>query len=820
MPMSIGLARAGAFAICAAWCGSSFAQDAAAPEPAPATEAESAPASADAAPQAAPESADATPPAAIPVESAAADSSPPPADGPVQLEDVTVTATKREKSIREIAGSVGEFSGAKLESEGKFELKDFVEQTPGVTLTSLGPHLVKVNVRGIASDAYFGAPLPSPTGVLIGDTAFNDPFITNVQPDLSAFDLARVEVLKGPQGTLFGGAALAGAVRYVLEEPALGEWQARAFGLYEAPDGGSTAFSKGVALNAPLGDSFAARLGYVSREYAGTTDNARTPRKENIDAATGEQKRALLAWQPLDALGFKFTHLTQDSFSPDAVVIADTPDRRETTNKVLPQPSVAFVGLDALEAAYDFDTMRLTALTSRTKKHWFVDVDISYVISGPPDENFPPAAGTFQITDDTSKSTSHELRLQSTDGEGLQWLGGLYAADYEIHFEILDDSVSHYQLQQQMPVDPATYHETTVFYAVGDIEASERAAFGDLSYKFWDRLELSAGARYYQTEVKGGFFGTGELARQQNNGMSFDYSDNDIAEKGLNPKFSATYQFTRDLSAYALASRGYRFGGLQTVPSDSESGLPQVPGAPSTSNGVPRYYKSDTIWNYELGTRTSWLDNTLHVDATLFYIDYTDPQVVLRTNSATGLNLAYTDNVDSAVSQGFEGAVNWLTPIDGVRLDLSGGYTDAHTTAPFQAPDPHASGCGCSIVPSGTPMPGVARYQYMAALNYAAPQLGVVDLRTRVDYTFIGKGYGTLLKDHEINDYGTLNAGITLASAALWRVKPTLAFNVSNIMDVTASKLAYTAKAVPGQLVDVYYLNAPRTYSLRLGLEF
>ena len=234
---------------------------------------------------------------------------------------------------------------------------------------------------------------------------------------------------------------------------------------------------------------------------------------------------------------------------------------------------------------------------------------------------------------------------------------------------------------------------------------------------------------------------------------------------------------------------------------------------------MPRQYKSDTIWNYELGSRTSWLDNRLHFDTTLFYIDYKNPQIVLRTNSATGLNLAYTDNVDSAVSQGFESALQWLTPLDGVRLDLSGGYTDSHTTAPFQAPDPYKSGCGCSIVPSGSGMPGVADYQYMAAINYVAPQIGIFDVSSRVDYTYIGPGVGTLLQDHPINDYGTLNAGLNLSTAA-WRLKPRLSFNVVNILDETAPKLAYTVKAVPGQLIDVFYLNQPRTYTARIGLDF
>jgi iron complex outermembrane recepter protein len=748
---------------------------------------------------------DGAPLATIPVDAE------PAADAPAagtQLEDVVVTATKREKSLREIAGSIGEFNGARLENEGKFSLADFIEQKPGVTLTSLGPHMVKVNVRGIASDAYFGAPLPSPTGMFIGDTAFGDPFITNVQPDLSAFDLSRVEVLKGPQGTLFGGAALAGAIRYVLQEPALGEWQARAFSQYDAPEEGTAVFSHGVALNAPLfGDALAVRLGYVNRKYPGITDNSRTnPPLKDVDDSSGEQLRGIVSWRPLDELGIKFTHLEQDSFTANAIGFADSRDGpRQNNKKVLPQPSIADFGLDSLEATWDFETMRLTALTSRTSKNWFINVDITYVINGPPDENTNPEEGTFQITDDRSKSDSQELRLQSTGKDGLQWLVGLYNVDYKVFFEILDDTVANHELHRQLGTDPATYHETTVLYAATNVDAYEQAGFFELGYRFWDRLDLAVGARLYETQVKGGFYGTGVLARQQNNGQPFDFSGNEITEQGVNPKVTATFEFTRGLSAYLLASKGFRFGGLQTVPSNE-------------TNGVPPSYKSDTIWNYELGARTSWLDNTLHFDTTLFYIDYQDPQIVLRTNSATGLNLAYTDNVDSAVSKGFESALAWLTPLDGVRLELSGGYTDSRTTAPFRAPSPYTSN-GSTEVPAGSLMPGVARYQYLASINYLAPTIGIFDIGARVDYTYIGKGVGTILQERPINDYGTLNAGISLSTAA-WRLKPRLSFNVSNILDETAPKLGYTVKAVPGDLIDVWYLNAPRTYSMRLGLDF
>lgn len=741
--------------------------------------------------------------------------------GTTQLESVVVTATKRKRSLRDIPASIDEFNGARLESEGKTNIADFIQEKPGVVMTSIAPNLNKISIRGIATDAYPGSPLSSGTGIFIGDTAFADPFITNIQPDFSAFDLQSVEILKGPQGTLFGGSALAGAIRYVLQEPVLSEWQLRTFGQYVAPADGTAVYSGGAVVNAPIGDSLAVRLGYVRQNYPGIVDNALSGEKD-VDYTTGNQYRALLLWRPLDALDVKLSHVEQDTDTPNATPLVDSRDGpRETSLKILPQPSITGFGIDSLEASYDFGPVRVTALGSRTFKDWYLNADATAAITGPP--NQPPAGlplpipwplplplpldlnsetGSFQLVNDNSKLYSEELRLQSTGRDGLQWLVGVFNVDYKVFFEILTDTVANRDLHQAAGTPTDVYYESTLIYAVTNVKAHERALFFDLGYKFWDRLELTAGARFYQTQVKGGFKGIGIVPRSQNGGMNFDYSDHDISEKGVSPKFTATLEASRHISTYFSAARGFRFGGLQSVPSNE-------------MNGVPPEYKSDSLWNYELGLRTQWLGNTLHFDTALFYIDFKDPQIALRT--AQSPPLAYLANVGHAVSKGFESSLVWLTPL-GVRMELAGGLTDAHTTVPFTAPDPTASS-GQTVIEAGAQMPGAARSQYAAALNYVTPQLGPFNIGARVAYNYVGKGYGGLTKSHPINDYGTLNAGITLTSVA-WRVRPQLSLNVSNITNVTAPTFGAAVKPVVGNTYDLWYLNPPRTISARLALEF
>ncbi len=135
-----------------------------------------------------------------------------------------------------------------------------------------------------------------------------------------------------------------------------------------------------------------------------------------------------------------------------------------------------------------------------------------------------------------------------------------------------------------------------LLYGYTNAKSQEHAVFLDLSYKPWNRLEQSAGARWYSTFVAGGFIGTSFLVRAENDGNTVNTLKR-ISERGLNPKFSATRHFSGDILTYALARKGFRFGGLQETPSKA-------------SNGVPPVHKSDTLWNYELGLRTHWLGDT------------------------------------------------------------------------------------------------------------------------------------------------------------------------------------------------------------------
>lgn len=727
-----------------------------------------------------------------------------PAEAAHAEEEIVVTATKREQRLRDIPASIDAFQGDELETLGQLGVADFIERSAGVTISAGAPTIQRVSIRGIGTDTSPGGDIPPTTGVFIGDVAFTDPYLAGIQPDLSAFDLASVEILKGPQGTLFGGSALAGAVRYVLQEPEMGEWQVRGFSQLASPDSGSQAWTNGVVVNVPLaGESLALRLGYVNREYPGLTDITRTPRRKDVDASEGEQIRGILTWRPSAASELTLTHLSQDFAADDATYFSSLPDRHETDRVVVEQPAGSEFVLDSLEAGYDFGDMRLVSITSQTTKHLNALVDVTAGFNFTPD-GYPPELAFVTTIDNDSEAWAQELRLQSMGDEGLQWLVGAYWYQHDYSLDLLidtaahiaGDNVLHESLLTSVGFGPflalVPPDATMISSAVGRTRTTERALFFDLSQTFWDRLEVSLGARFYQTQVEGGFTGDGLLVRAINFGMPFDARDNQLEEEGVSPKFAVLYRFAPNLSAYASASRGFRFGGVNSTPT-------------TLSTTVPRLYESDSLWNYELGLRSSLFDNALQFDITGFYIDYENPLLAQRTQDA--LQLAYFDNVGAAVSQGVEISARWRTPIDGLVLDLDAALTDAHITEPFIAADG-------TLVPSGAQMPGAAETQYSATMSYAAP-LGPMNLGASLNYTYIGEGYNDIVHSFAINDYGTLNAGVSLGDDA-W----TLSFNATNILDEITPKGGAMVSTFSYGRVPQYVLSQPRTLTLRLGVEF
>jgi len=717
--------------------------------------------------------------------------------GKRQIEEVIVTATKRSENLRDIPASIAHFDGSTLEEQGKLNLSDYLQETPGVVLNNATPGFMRISIRGIGIDNSPNSTVSSPVGILIGDTSFSDPYVASITPDLSAFDLASVEVLKGPQGTVFGGAALSGAVRYVLEPPHMEGFEAKAFSQLSDVSHGGEAYTSGVSANVPLyEDKLAARLGFVKREYPGVFDNRRTG-EEDVNDGGGEQRRALLRWLPTDKLSVNLTYLHQDFAVDDAVYIADNREERSLDDVLFAQPSNHDFSLKSMELRYDFEHFSVLSLTSKITKDLYNVSDISATFNSPP-PGAGPDEGIISVVNHNSNALSQEFRFQSSGDWWVDWIVGVYSYDYEMYFDIFINTVAQQNLNSTLApivgLVPGFDKETSVLYAFNDATATEHAVFFDLTKTLWDSLHFAVGARYYETVVEGGYNGVGVLARAANNGQAVDIHE-EIIEDGVSPRYSVKYDITEEHSVYVQAARGFRFGGIQTIPS-------------SEVERVPSTYKSDKIWNYEFGLRSSWLENTLQIDAAIFEIEYTDPQIQQKTQT-TQLN--FRDNVGAAKSSGYEISLRWLTPIDGLTLAASGGEVDAHTTEEFEDSNRN-------VIPPGTQMPGAADSQYAVSASYFNTLFGV-DYNVYLSYDYIGKNFGDLAQTEAVNDFSTLNGGLSLALNEL-RFRPQLSINISNIRDTTNAIGGGSRTLATQEEQAIFTLNSPRTLNARLSFEF
>lgn len=726
--------------------------------------------------------------------------------GVAQLDDVVVTATKRAESQRTIASTVNVLSGDDLEKINARELQDYLRYIPGVTLQEGETNDTRtISIRGVGPQP--GA--NTTTGVLIENVSMGDPYASYLIPDLDPFDIRDLEVLKGPQGTLFGAAALNGAIRYVLNKPQLNVWEGKAFVNWIDVSQGGEAFTGGAALNVPLGNSVAIRGVVVQQEIPGLYDDVNANGKNDIDSDSGEKQmyRVLALWEPSDKLRVNAFHLHQKA-DRDDISISNNHDG-EFVRTDTPGDSYAVQAFDVsnLDVQYDFDWATVVAEASYSTKFQRVFYDGSAILE--PLAVLGVESLRLHKNVDT-EAMAYELRLVSPEDDGpWKWIVGAYYNQYQAYASLntpianttfLGDLLSALGALN-IPGNPfdllfPTEDGLSVQYIKFDpIEATEKSVFGEIERKFFDdRLSLGLGGRLYQQELTSAITLKGLLAPY---GEILGYSDaQHLKSQGFNPKATIKFEWSDSLMLYAAVSRGFQFGGLN------------APAPIPTDNVYSLTFRPSTIWSYEGGVRTDWFDNTLQIDLTAFLIDWTDMQ--LRQDAPSG-NTDYIDNVGKAKSVGAEMALRWLTPINGLMLVNSASYIEARVNQPYTTSE------GVDI-PKGTLLPAAPLVQSSTGLNYTE-LIGPVVAGANLTYSYIGQGWNTVTHDLKIFDFGTLDAGITLGFPG-WTLSPEISLSVTNATDERALVGGrYTEIANrPGTALGAY--NRPRTIGMRISAHF
>ncbi len=655
------------------------------------------------------------------------------------LEEVVVTATRRSERLQDVPISVTAFSQEKMDAQGLRNIDDVTRLTPGVAFSRNGTgssanyndESSDINIRGIDSAA--GA---STTGIYINDTPIQSRHIgfgaVNAFPAL--FDLDHVEVLRGPQGTLFGAGAEGGVVRFLTPSPTLDKDSGYLRSELGTTKNGDASYELGAAIGGPIIDnvlgfrvsaSFRRDGGYVDR--VAYTRATATPATDPLTPPTySSDVYANSNWQQTTSLRGELKWAVSDavsvspSFYYQELHINDTaiywPNLSDPNNDVyrngnrLPNPSTDPFWLAAIKVDWDLGFGQMTSNTSYYSRNQHSTSDYTqYLRASFLGNTYPssPLDGGYAPFRDKQNNFYQEIRLASKDTSArVSWNAGLFYAhmNENVAEDIYDPTID----AEFTPVTGIPgglcgpnflgYPCPNGLLFEGPVERvvdKQIAVFGEVGFKFTDTLKLTLGVRgskvdYDGVSIAGGAFTGGPIT-------SFEASG---SEKPVTPKGVFAWQPDRDNMFYVSAAKGYRVGGVNvgvgTICNGDLASI-GVPLGPDGNHHVPGQYQSDSLWSYELGGKNTFLDHRLQIDSSFFVINWKNIQQNVYLPSC---GEQFVANLGQVQSRGGDIDVQYR-PIEPLTLGVTVAYTDARFTKSSCAGVLQYSGTRCVDTASG-----------------------------------------------------------------------------------------------------------------------
>jgi iron complex outermembrane recepter protein len=678
-------------------------------------------------------------------------------------QQVVITANKRLEKQRDVAGTVSVLTGAELERRGARDQEDIFKLTPGVQLNRGDPNGNTISIRGLASQAApeSGGLQQTPTGRYLEDVPLVSPAGKGIVADIVPFDLDRLEVLRGPQGALFGSGSLGGAVRYLFGKPNLKAFDAAVQFSGASVAEGKTAGSIYAMVNAPLASTAAVRAVVFDATQPGYIDNKGTNNKDT-NALTKSGGRIMVTVQPSRSLSATFTGASEKTSIKDFSYVFGDSKKLEHDNPTLGRNTTQ-LDFASLNVEADLGAMSFTSLTGYWKTKGTTVGDDTRLFGS---LGLPIPLVTRSGSGSTD-ATSQEFRLSSKPGGALSWVAGVF-------YQSSSGSTSSKQS------DPtALFGVVDLVDLVAKVKGQEQALFADGEYTLGGGWSVGLGGRYYKTKLH--YSQTGTVF----GGPSNDFPD-DTSDSGVTPKASIKYRFG-DNQWYALASKGYRYGG-------------------NNSGATASKYKSDSLWNYETGVRLNPAKG-VQLDLTAFLLDWKDAQFSYFEQRGQ-IPFSGIGNVGKARSTGLEAALRWRLN-EAFDVNASLASIDAKTTADVAVP----AGRGSALVKSGARLPGTARLQTALQGNYRfAGPLGSAG-RFNLTHTHVGSRTFDLTAFYSAPGYDTVDMGLSFAKDN-W----TLSATVDNAADKRGISNIQGTPA--GGAFAQYYLQRPRSVTVTLRYDY
>lgn len=746
--------------------------------------------------------------------------------GADSLQEVIVTAERRENTVQKTPFSLTAVTGEQLQERGISRLEDLAAQTPGISMKEFSPGQTQYEMRGLPSSGGSSATV----GLYVNDiplAASANSFLGKAAIDPDLFDLERVEVLRGPQGTLYGAGSMGGTIRLITAPANPKEFDAAAQTGVSHTQHGGVNWGASAMVNLPLQDDLlAVRLvgtdkydhGFIDRIVVspfplgsagtcgfvtctrGNVQNAPVVAKyDNYNWERLQGGRAAVRYTPTDRLtvdllamyqGIHLGGLPQADTSVglsslDHYEAADIPDHLVDTFKIY-----------SLNLNYDFDFASFTSTTAKWIHNAWWRTDTTEVSESLDNTYYGESAfyPTPYLNSDSVEQFSEEDRLTSRGDGPFQWVAGIFYSSFTSEVRQYTNTPElAYLTVGGAATNPQgiTYEEHTPYYM------KQYAVFAEGSYKFTDEWKLTAGVRGYKYTarqdlwVAGLFTATGNLT--PTTGITSSQST------GTNPKINLAYTPSADTTLYAQIAKGFRPGGANSP----------APAALCGNTGIPSY-GPDSIWDYEVGEKMRFFGGALQVNGDVYYIRWNNVQQLLTLPCS----YPFTGNIGTGESYGPELEVTAkVNPY--VTLSVAGDYTVAKITSISASLAGNTIG-STEVLRPGLPVLNVPKYSVSEAIDVAIPVADRWKITGRLTATTTGPFYDIDYYVAQLPSYTLADLRLGLAHGR-WSGFLYLNNLTNKIAALTIGTHSWSS---PTPAVQQASVNQPRTVGMELNYKF
>jgi iron complex outermembrane recepter protein len=716
------------------------------------------------------------------------------ADGS-ELAEIIVTARKTIELLQDTPMSVAVITADAIEKTGATTLEDLGRETAGLNIVSAAPGQNQIILRGLSGNNTVDFYLDdTPLSIGIGNAV--QP--TNFDIDPALFDLNRVEVLRGPQGSLYGASSFGGTVRYITNQPNLAEEhvtaQVTASG---TEDGGFNEEADGL-INQPIIPGYlAVRAMVFDRNNSGYIDQYPTdpnnylavlpgPVDKDINTEQTFGGRIAIETKPIDefsaTLAAYYQHM--DLGAPFTFDAPPGSFSAPIQSRLVREPSTDQVQLYTLTLQGDVQPVHFTSSTSYMDRYIFDAEDDSKVLY-----YFFPQGAVYPSTL-YAEAGNHNFVEETRASGGAGPVHGVIGLFYA-------HAVAYGTLNWPTPPQyEAAFGSEPVYYNWNDFLDVQKAAFGELNIDLVPGLQATLGDRLYQQSQRYTVYINGIF----NGGVATPTSTYTSEARGTTPKYGLSYHVTQDILTYTTVAKGYREGGpLYPFPSTCAGEL-----AALGYSTPPTAYKPDSIWNYELGTKTEWLEHRLMINGAIYDIDWTNIQQNISLPTC-GFN--FVGNFGKASSKGGEFEMNYA-PLRPLKLTLSLAYNEAKLTSTV----PGAAG------EAGQTLEYAPRWMGAASAEYTR----LIDADTSA---YLRGDFNSTSREDANYDYQSIYyniAGYSLLNLRLGvrRLGWTGALFVTNVLDRHAETELPLSNGVDLPTQRRIALNRPRTIGLDVRFAY